>query len=177
MKLLPTAGAYKRTSRGRSLDTYSWSPRWVRQQLRELRNDLPPNDPNHDEKPLAGTKRPFYKCELECQDHMSTDYDTYGMRYWSFPKPTCPFHWGWDKEMSWNVVSVFTCIMHILNNVVSNHFHVFKGVHVELFPPPAKPPGCDFKMWIDDFMTPHDEEYMAWVKKNGAMRKGASSSK
>jgi hypothetical protein len=26
-----------------------WSPRWVRQQLREMRNGLPPNDPNNDE--------------------------------------------------------------------------------------------------------------------------------
>jgi hypothetical protein len=52
----------------------------------------------------------------------------------------------------------------------------FNGVCVELFPPPPKPLGCDFKQWIDDYMTPRDEEYVAWVKKNGAMRKGASSS-
>jgi hypothetical protein len=53
-----------------------------------------------------------------------------------------------------------------------------KGVHVELFPLPPKPPGCDFKQWIDDCMTVKDIEYVAWVKKNrAAMRKGASSSK
>jgi hypothetical protein len=47
-----------------------------------------------------------------------------------------------------------------------------------LFPPPTKPPRCDFKQWIDDYMTPKDIEYMAWVKKNRAdMGKGASSSK
>jgi hypothetical protein len=58
-----------------------WSPRWVRQQLREMRNDFPPNDLNHDEKPSAGAERLLYKCNLECQDHMSIDYDTYGRRY------------------------------------------------------------------------------------------------
>jgi hypothetical protein len=79
--------------------------------------------------------------------------------------------------MSWKVVSVFTITMHILNNVVSNCFLVFKGVHIKIFPPPPKPLGCDFKKWIDDYMTPRDEEYVTWVKKNGAMRKGASSSK
>jgi hypothetical protein len=53
-----------------------------------------------------------------------------------------------------------------------------KGVHVELFPLPPKPPGCDFKQWIDDCMTVKDIEYVAWVKKNrAAMRKGVSSSK
>jgi hypothetical protein len=52
-----------------------------------------------------------------------------------------------------------------------------KGVHIELFPPPSKPSGCDFKQWIDDYMTPSDEVYMTWVKKNSDMRKGASSSK
>jgi hypothetical protein len=65
----------------------------------------------------------------------------------------------------------------ILNNVVINHFIFLKGVHVELFPPPPKPSGCDFKQWINDYMTPSDEEYMVWVKKNSDMRKGASSSK
>jgi hypothetical protein len=46
-----------------------------------------------------------------------------------------------------------------------------------LFPPPPKPLGCDFKQCLDDYMTPKDIEYVAWVKKNkAAMRKGASSS-
>jgi hypothetical protein len=53
-----------------------------------------------------------------------------------------------------------------------------KGVHVEIFPQPPKLSGCDFKLWIDDYMTSRDEEYMTWVKKNSAMRKkGASSDK
>jgi hypothetical protein len=53
-----------------------------------------------------------------------------------------------------------------------------KGVHAKLFPPPPKLPGCDFKQWIDDYMTPKDIEYVAWVKKNrAAMSKGRSSSK
>jgi hypothetical protein len=33
-----------------------WSPRWVRQQLRERNNGLPSNDQNHDEKPSAGVE-------------------------------------------------------------------------------------------------------------------------
>jgi hypothetical protein len=53
-----------------------------------------------------------------------------------------------------------------------------KGVHVTLFPPPPKLPGCDFKEWIDDYITPKDIEYMTWVKKNrAAMRNGGSNSK
>jgi hypothetical protein len=67
--------------------------------------------------------------------------------------------------------------MHILNNVVINRFIFLKGVCIELFPPPPKPLGYDFKQWIDDYMIPCDEEYVEWVKKNGAMRKGASRSK
>jgi hypothetical protein len=149
----------------------------VRQQLREMRNGLPPNDPNHDEKPPANAKRPLCKCDLECQNHMSINYDTYDRRYWSCPQPTCLFHLGWDEEKPHKVVSVFTLTMHILNNVVSNYFVFFKGVCVELFPLLPKPPVCDFKQWIDGYMTPHNEEYVAWVKKNGAMRKGASSGK
>jgi hypothetical protein len=46
-----------------------------------------------------------------------------------------------------------------------------------LFPPPLKPLGCDFKQWIDDYMTSKDIEYMVWVKKNVVMSMGASSSK
>jgi hypothetical protein len=52
-----------------------------------------------------------------------------------------------------------------------------KDVHIELFPLPPKSSGCDFKQWIDGYMTLKDEEYMTWVKKVGAMRKGASSNK
>jgi hypothetical protein len=53
-----------------------------------------------------------------------------------------------------------------------------KGVHAELFPPSLKPPGCDAMQWIDDYMTPKDIEWVAWVKKNRAvMSKGGSSSK
>jgi hypothetical protein len=155
----------------------AWSPRWVRQHLREMRNGIPPNDPNHDKKPLVGAERMLCKCDLKCQDHMSIDYDTYDMRYWSFPQPICLFHWGWNEEKPQKVVSVFTFTMHILNNVISNHFLVFKGVHIELFPPPPKLPGCDFKKWIDDYMTPCDEEYVVWVKKNSVMKKGASNNK
>jgi hypothetical protein len=112
MELLPDSEGYKSTSWGRevrhihthgsqtmgSKEAEPWSLRWVRQQLRERRNDLPPNDPSHDEKPPAGGERPLCKCNLECQHHMSIDYDTYGKRYWSCPQPTCLFHWGWDEE-------------------------------------------------------------------------------
>jgi hypothetical protein len=55
---------------------------------------------------------------------------------------------------------------------------IFKGVHVTLFPPPPKSMGCDFKQWINDYMTLKDIEYVVWVNKNkAAIRKGASSSK
>jgi hypothetical protein len=47
-----------------------------------------------------------------------------------------------------------------------------------MFPLTPKPSGCDFKKLIDDYMTPKDIKYVAWVKKNkAAMRKGASSNK
>jgi hypothetical protein len=154
-----------------------WSPRWVRQELRKRNSGLLPNDPNHDEKPSANAKGPLCKCDLECQSHMTIDYDTYGMRYWSCPQPTCLFHWGWDEEKPWEVVSVWTFTWPIVTNVVINHFIFLKGVRVDLFPPPPNPLGCDFKQWIDDYMTPTDEEYVGCVKKNGAMRKGVSSSK
>jgi hypothetical protein len=121
-----------------------WLPKWVRQQLRERNNGLPPNDPNHDEKPQAGAEPPLCKCEFECMSHQSLDYDTYGRRYWSCPQPTCPLNWDWDKEKLRNVVSVLTFIVHI-NNVIINHFIFLKGDHIELFPPPPKPSGCDFK--------------------------------
>jgi hypothetical protein len=122
-----------------------WSPRWVRQQLKERNNGLPPNDPNHDEKPLGDTKRPLCKCDLDYQSHMSLDYDTYNRRYWSCPLPTSPFNWGWGEENLRKVDSFFTSIMPILNSVIINHFIFLKGVHVELFPPPQKLLGCDFK--------------------------------
>jgi hypothetical protein len=108
MKFLPNSSGYKSTSRGRELrriQTYRphtmsskelepWSPRWVRQKLRETNNDLPPNDWNHDEKPPADVERPFCKCDLDCQSHISLDHDTYDRRYWYCHQPTCPFHWG-----------------------------------------------------------------------------------
>jgi hypothetical protein len=67
MKLLPDSSGYKNTSQERELiciqthrshtmgskEPKSWSPRWVRQNLREKNNVLPPNDPNHDEKTSA----------------------------------------------------------------------------------------------------------------------------
>jgi hypothetical protein len=134
----PLLELIKERHEGRSIHTYrsqimgskareSWSPRWVRQQLREMRNGLSPNDLNHDEKHLVNAARPLCKCDLECQDHMSTDYDTYDKRYRSCPQPTCPFHWGWDKDKPRKVVSVFIFTMHILNNVASNRFLVFQG--------------------------------------------------
>jgi hypothetical protein len=109
-----------------------------------MNNGLPPNDPNHDEKPLNNAGRPLCKCDLECQSHMSIDYDTYSRRYWSCRLPTSPFNWGWDEEKPRKVISVLTFTVHILNNVMINHF-IFKGVHVELFQPPPKLTECDFK--------------------------------
>jgi hypothetical protein len=108
---------------------------------------------------------------------MSIDYDTYGRRYWSCPLPTSPINWGWDEQKPRKVLLVLTFTVHILNNVVINHFIILKGVRVELFPPTPKSTGSDFKQWIVDYKIPHDEEYVVWVKRNGAMRKGASSSK
>jgi hypothetical protein len=85
---------------------------------------------------------------------------------------------GWDEEKPRKVVSVLTFTFRILNIVIINRFIFLKGVRVTLFPPPPKPPQCDFKQWIDDYMTPKDIEYVMWIKKNkAAMRKGASSSK
>jgi hypothetical protein len=81
-----------------------WSPRWVRVQLRGRNNSLPPNDPYHDEKPLTRAERPLHKCDLDCQSHMSIDYDTYNRRYWSYPLPTSPFNWGWDEKQPRKVV-------------------------------------------------------------------------
>jgi hypothetical protein len=89
-----------------SKESEPWSPRWVRQQLRESNNGLPPNGPNHDHKPPTIAERPLCKCDLDCQSHISLDYDTYGRRYWSCPLPTSPFNWGWDDEKPRKVVLV-----------------------------------------------------------------------
>jgi hypothetical protein len=56
-----------------------------------------------------------------------------------------------------------TFMLHIVNNVVINCYIFLYGVRAKLFSPPPKP-GCDFKKWIDDYMTPKDIEYVAWVK-------------
>jgi hypothetical protein len=115
------------------------------QKFKEKNNNLPPNNLNHDEKPLTDAKRPLCKCDLDCQSHMSLDHDMYSRRYWSCPQPTYPFHWGWDEEKPRKVVLVLTFTLHILNIVVINRFIFVKGVRVTLFPPPPKPLGCDFK--------------------------------
>jgi hypothetical protein len=95
MKLLPGPGGYKTTSQGRELrriqthrshtmdskEPEPWSPRWVRQKLREKNNGHPPNYPNHDEKPPVDAERPLCKCDLDCQSHMSLNHDTYDGRY------------------------------------------------------------------------------------------------
>jgi hypothetical protein len=122
-----------------SIEPEPWSPRWVRQKLREKNNGLPPNNPNHDEKLPVDTERPLCKCNLNYQSYMSLDHNIYGRRYWSCPQPTCPFQWGWDEEKPQKVVSVVTFTLHILNLVVINHFIFLKGVRVTLFPPPPKP--------------------------------------
>jgi hypothetical protein len=58
-----------------------WSPRWVREKLREYNNALPTNDPNHDNTQLFSVEPPLCKCEFECMSHTSLDYDTYNIRY------------------------------------------------------------------------------------------------
>jgi hypothetical protein len=72
---------------------------------------------------------------------MSLDYDMYGMRYWSCPQPTCPFHWGWDEEKSRKVVSVVTFTLHILNLVVINRFICFEGCSRYALPTATKTAG------------------------------------
>jgi hypothetical protein len=128
-----------------SKESEPWSPRWVRQKLREKNNDLPPNDPNYDEKPPANTERPICKCDFDCQSHMSLDHDTYGRRYWSCPLPTCPFHWSGDKEKPRKVVSILTFTFHILNIVVINRFIFFEGCPCYALSITTKTTGCDFK--------------------------------
>jgi hypothetical protein len=104
MKFLPGTYGYKSRSWRRGIQSCRphtmgskelkpWLPRCVRQKLMEKSNGLPPNDPNHDEKPPTDTERPLCKCDLDCQSHMSLEHDMYGIRYWSCPLPTCPFHW------------------------------------------------------------------------------------
>jgi hypothetical protein len=97
-----------------------WSPRWVRQQLRENNNGLPPNDPNHDHKPPADIERPLYKCNLDCQSHMSLDHDTHDRRYWSYPLPTSTFNWGWNNEKPRKVVSILhlRCIFLTMSSLI-----------------------------------------------------------
>jgi hypothetical protein len=123
MKLPLGSGGYKSTSRERELrhihthrphimgskEPEPWSPQWVRQKLREANNGLTLNDPNHDGKPPTDAERPLYKCDLDCQSHVSLEHDTYDMRYWSCPLPTSPFNWwGWDEKKPQKVVSVVT---------------------------------------------------------------------
>jgi hypothetical protein len=140
-----------------------WSHMWVRQQLRERNNGLLPNDPNHDEKPPTNAERPFCKWDFECQSHMSSDYDTYNRRYWSCPQPTCSFHWGWDKDQPRKVVPTLTFTIRILNNVIINF----------LFPSRV----FTLSSFHHHYMTAKNKNYVVWVEKCGAMRKGASSSK
>jgi hypothetical protein len=83
-----------------------------------------------------------------------------------------------EGSLPWKVVLVLTFTLHILNNIVINRFIFLKDVRVELFPTPPKLPGCDFKQWIDDYMTPKDIEYVTWVGTiRAAMSKSGSSSK
>jgi hypothetical protein len=168
MKFLPDSNNYKSTSWERELrriqthrphtmgskEPEPSTPRWVRQKLREKNNDLPPDHPNRDEKPPTNVERLLCKCDLDCQSHMSLDHDTYGRRYWSCPQLTCLFHWGWDEEKPWNVASIVTFTLYILNIIGINHFIFWKGVRVTLLPQPPKLSGCDFKQWIDDYMAP-----------------------
>jgi hypothetical protein len=123
----------------------------MRQKFREKNNDLPPNDPNHDEKAPPDAERPVCKCDFDCQSHMSLDHDTYGMRYWSCPLSTYPFHWGWDEEKPWKVVSVLTFIYHILNIVIINCF--FEGCSRYTLPTATKTTGMWFQIvdwWLYD---------------------------
>jgi hypothetical protein len=92
----------------------------MREKDRERNNDPPPNDPNRDKKPLAGTDLPLCKCELECTCLYGLDYDTYDRRYWGWKLLTSPFNWGWDKEQPRKIVPVLTFTMPF-NNVVINH--------------------------------------------------------
>jgi hypothetical protein len=76
--------------------------------------------------------------------------------------------------------NIYIAGFHTTNLLVMSSLTVFfvKDVRIELFPPPLKLPGCDVMLWIDDYMTPKDIEWVVWVKKNkAAMSKGVSSSK
>jgi hypothetical protein len=96
-----------------------WLSQWVRQKIKEKNNGLPPNNPNHNEKPPADVERHLCKCDLDCQSHMSLEHDTYSRRYWSCPLATCPFHSGWDKKKPRKVVSVLylCCILLIMSSL------------------------------------------------------------
>jgi hypothetical protein len=88
------------------------------------------------------------------------------------------FHLRLEQEETEEGSFSSTFTLHIVNNVVINYYIFLQGAHAELFPPPSKLSGCDFKDWVDDYMTPKDIEYMTWVKRNeAAMSKGGSSSK
>ena len=57
-----------------------------------------------------------------------------------------------------------------------------QSVRIELFKKPSKPPGCDFKKWIDDTMTEKDMKFAGILKKVELEElrektKGASTSK
>jgi hypothetical protein len=82
-----------------------WTPRWVREKLREYNNALPPNDPNIDNKPPVGEDSPLCKCKIECHCYYSLYYDTYGMRYWGCKLPLCVF--SYEEASPRKVVSVF----------------------------------------------------------------------
>jgi hypothetical protein len=94
----------------------------VRQKLREKNNDLPPNDPNHDEKPPINTERPLCKCDLDCQSHMSLEYDMYDMRYLVLPSAhlSVPLGLGQGEAEEGSFSSTFT--LHIVNIVIIDRY-------------------------------------------------------
>jgi hypothetical protein len=47
-----------------------WSPKWVREKLREYNNGLPPNDSNHDSKPPAGVVTPCVSNPYDFVNHI-----------------------------------------------------------------------------------------------------------
>jgi hypothetical protein len=89
-----------------------WSPRWVRQKLREKNNDFPPNDLNHDEKPPTDVERLVCKCDFDCQSHMS-----FRPRYVRQEVLVLP-----SAHLPRKVVSALTFTFHILHIVVINRF-------------------------------------------------------
>jgi hypothetical protein len=89
-----------------------WSPRWVRQKLREKNNDFPPNDLNHDEKPPTDVERLVCKCDFDCQSHMS-------FRPWYVRQEVLVLP---SVHLPRKVVSALTFTFHILHIVVINRF-------------------------------------------------------